>query len=86
MAIYLPGTQEEQELALDELTPREIVSELDKYVVGQNAAKRAHLEGRIARSRRIFRALPLSITWAARLLAAVAEVTAEIRRGRMRYD
>ena len=41
MAIYLPGTQEEQELALDELTPREIVAELDKYVVGQNAAKRA---------------------------------------------
>ena len=41
MAIYLPGTQEEQELALDDLTPREIVSELDKYVVGQNAAKRA---------------------------------------------
>jgi ATP-dependent HslUV protease ATP-binding subunit HslU len=41
VAIYLPGTQEEQELALDELTPREIVSELDKYVVGQNAAKRA---------------------------------------------
>ncbi len=26
---------------LDELTPREIVGELDKYVVGQNAAKRA---------------------------------------------
>src|ERR1700748_1032363 len=26
---------------LDELTPREIVAELDKYVVGQNAAKRA---------------------------------------------
>jgi ATP-dependent HslUV protease ATP-binding subunit HslU len=41
VAIYLPGTQEEQELALDDLTPREIVSELDKYVVGQNAAKRA---------------------------------------------
>jgi len=41
VAIYLPGTQEEQELALDELTPREIVAELDKYVVGQNAAKRA---------------------------------------------
>jgi len=41
MAIYLPGTTEDQELALDELTPREIVSELDKYVVGQKAAKRA---------------------------------------------
>jgi ATP-dependent HslUV protease ATP-binding subunit HslU len=41
MAIYLPGTAEDQELALEELTPREIVAELDKYVVGQNAAKRA---------------------------------------------
>jgi ATP-dependent HslUV protease ATP-binding subunit HslU len=42
MAIYLPGTAEEQqELILDELTPREIVSELDKYVVGQKDAKRA---------------------------------------------
>ncbi|MGO4211861.1 ATP-dependent protease ATPase subunit HslU [Terriglobus sp. 2YAB30_2] len=41
MAIYLPGTAEDQALALDELTPREIVAELDKYVVGQKAAKRA---------------------------------------------
>src|ERR1700729_1708091 len=41
MAIYLPGTAEDQELALDDLTPREIVAELDKYVVGQAAAKRA---------------------------------------------
>src|SRR5437868_2583024 len=41
MAIYLPGTVEEEQLMLDELTPREIVSELDKYVVGQKAAKRA---------------------------------------------
>src|SRR5438309_10987215 len=34
---------EEQELlpALDDMTPREIVVELDKYIVGQNAAKRA---------------------------------------------
>src|ERR1700742_1892007 len=41
MAIYLPGTAEDQPLALDDLTPREIVAELDKYVVGQDAAKRA---------------------------------------------
>ena len=41
MAIYLPGTADDQELALEEMTPREIVVELDKYVVGQRAAKRA---------------------------------------------
>ncbi|HZQ17623.1 MAG TPA: ATP-dependent protease ATPase subunit HslU [Terriglobales bacterium] len=41
MAIYLPATAEEEQLALDELTPREIVAELDKYVVGQKDAKRA---------------------------------------------
>src|SRR5512132_2627415 len=41
MAIYLPATAEEEQLALDELTPREIVGELDKYVVGQKDAKRA---------------------------------------------
>jgi ATP-dependent HslUV protease ATP-binding subunit HslU len=41
MAIYLPSTAEEEQLALDELTPREIVVELDKYVIGQKDAKRA---------------------------------------------
>jgi ATP-dependent HslUV protease ATP-binding subunit HslU len=41
MAIFLPGAAEDQALALDEMTPREIVAELDKYVVGQKAAKRA---------------------------------------------
>jgi ATP-dependent HslUV protease ATP-binding subunit HslU len=41
MAIFLPGTAEDQALGLDEMTPREIVAELDKYVVGQAAAKRA---------------------------------------------
>ena len=41
MAIYLPGTAEEEQIVLDELTPREIVGELDKYVVGQKEAKRA---------------------------------------------
>src|SRR6202522_4057079 len=41
MAIYLPSSAEEEQLALDELTPRQIVSELDKYVIGQKDAKRA---------------------------------------------
>ena len=41
MAIHLPATAEEEQIALDELTPREIVAELDKYVVGQKEAKRA---------------------------------------------
>src|ERR1700678_2265807 len=41
MAIFLPGTADDQALALDEMTPREIVAQLDKYVVGQDAAKRA---------------------------------------------
>ncbi len=41
MALYLPTAPEDEQIMLDELTPREIVAELDKYVVGQNAAKRA---------------------------------------------
>jgi ATP-dependent HslUV protease ATP-binding subunit HslU len=41
MAIYLPSTAEEPAAILDDLTPREIVAELDKYVVGQKDAKRA---------------------------------------------
>src|ERR1700704_3484749 len=41
MAIYLPPTAEETQAALDDLTPREIVAELDKYVIGQKDAKRA---------------------------------------------
>jgi ATP-dependent HslUV protease ATP-binding subunit HslU len=45
MVIYLPGENHEPEAAVepsfDELTPREIVVELDKYIVGQAAAKRA---------------------------------------------
>src|SRR5437763_9359108 len=41
MAIYLPATAEDEKLALYELTPREIVVELDKYSVWQKDAKRA---------------------------------------------
>ena len=41
MVIYLPGQASKDTPALDELTPRQIVSELDKYVIGQNEAKRA---------------------------------------------
>src|ERR1700730_5047016 len=36
-----PDEAEELLPALDDMTPREIVAELDKYIVGQNAAKRA---------------------------------------------
>ncbi len=41
MVIYLPSQSTEAEPLLDELTPREIVRELDKFVIGQAAAKRA---------------------------------------------
>jgi ATP-dependent HslUV protease ATP-binding subunit HslU len=44
MAIYLGGevdTEEKSAAGLDTLTPRQIVEELDRYVVGQSGAKRA---------------------------------------------
>jgi ATP-dependent HslUV protease ATP-binding subunit HslU len=41
MVIYLPGQPSDDSPILDELTPREIVQELDKYVVGQADAKKA---------------------------------------------
>jgi ATP-dependent HslUV protease ATP-binding subunit HslU len=40
MVIYLSGEVDAQP-KLDEMTPRQIVTELNKYVVGQHAAKRA---------------------------------------------
>src|ERR1700741_2804158 len=41
MVIYLPAQAAEDAPVLDELTPREIVRELDKHVTGQADAKRA---------------------------------------------
>jgi ATP-dependent HslUV protease ATP-binding subunit HslU len=41
MVIYLPAQSVDEAPILDELTPREIVRELDKYVIGQAEAKRA---------------------------------------------
>ena len=52
MVIYLPGNSDTP--ALDELTPREIVEELDKHVISQRDAKRAvavALRNRIRRQR-----------------------------------
>ena len=51
MAIFLP---ERTATAVDTLTPRQIVAELDKYVIGQAKAKRAvaiALRNRIRRQR-----------------------------------
>lgn len=41
MAIYLGGETTSAKPKLDDLSPRQIVEELDKYVVGQSNAKRA---------------------------------------------
>jgi len=41
VVIYLPQPTDDDSAILDELTPREIVHELDKYVVGQADAKKA---------------------------------------------
>jgi ATP-dependent HslUV protease ATP-binding subunit HslU len=41
MVIRLPETVDAMRAQVEDLTPREIVAELDKYIVGQAAAKRA---------------------------------------------
>ncbi len=54
MVIYLPAQSTAEAPLLDELTPREIVRELDKHVIGQAEAKRAvavALRNRIRRQR-----------------------------------
>jgi ATP-dependent HslUV protease ATP-binding subunit HslU len=54
MVIFLPAQADSETPLLDELTPREIVAELDKYVIGQADAKKAvaiALRNRIRRQR-----------------------------------
>ena len=54
MVIYLPGDSNRDEPLLDELTPRQIVDALDKYVIGQLEAKKAiavSLRNRIRRQK-----------------------------------
>ena len=54
MVIYLPGDSASNTPSLDELTPREIVEQLDKHVISQHDAKRAvavALRNRVRRQR-----------------------------------
>ena len=54
MVIYLPGDTGSSATPLDQLTPREIVEQLDKHVIGQMDAKRAvaiALRNRLRRQR-----------------------------------
>ncbi len=58
-----PAAGREERLRLDALSPREIVAELDRWVVGQAAAKRAvaiALRSRIRRRRLSPRSRPTS--------------------------
>jgi ATP-dependent HslUV protease ATP-binding subunit HslU len=41
VVFYMPGRVEPQHVGADEMTPRQIVGELDRFVVGQSRAKRA---------------------------------------------
>lgn len=41
MPIYLPGKVKEKKEIMNQLSPQQIVTELDKYIVGQHKAKRA---------------------------------------------
>ena len=41
MVFYMPGSVEEQTVDSDAMTPRQIVEELDRNIVGQRSAKRA---------------------------------------------
>ena len=41
MVFYMPGQVAPAQRSADEMSPREIVEELDRFVVGQSRAKRA---------------------------------------------
>ena len=41
MVFYMPGSVEPRRVSADQLTPRQIVEELDRFIVGQHRAKRA---------------------------------------------
>ena len=41
MVFYMPGEVAQERLAAETMTPRQIVNELDRFVVGQSQAKRA---------------------------------------------
>ena len=54
MVFYMPGRVEPAQVAVSELTPREIARELDRFIVGQAQAKRAvaiALRNRVRRQR-----------------------------------
>ncbi len=54
MVFYMPGRVEPSSIAAGDLTPRQIVDELDRFIVGQGRAKRAvaiALRNRVRRKR-----------------------------------
>ena len=69
MVIYLSGDIDDA-VGLDEMTPRQIVAELDKHVVGQHAAKRAVAQAKKADREAL-----------ARALCAFADLEIELRGG-----
>ena len=52
MVFYMPGRVESREVDAESLTPREIVGELDRFIVGQDRAKRSVAIALRNRSRR----------------------------------
>ena len=78
MAIVLPEklTRQEEELAEIELTPQEIVSELDKYIIGQKDAKKAVAIALRNRYRR--RKLPLDLAEPMAMIPSSGSITSPV--------